>query len=190
MLSDPNLPQLPLPTATSLYSLSLFISMTTFHSPIHPLSGVGNYTCGSPQTSAPPSSACTKMAFCGDPDDSTWIHWNDWLWFILCHAMQRWHFSVTSVCASTDSLSTWHINIQFFFFFFHRVPLLDLKTRISLSKSSNPLGEGLGRVLEIWLTEDSSWSQMKYFTLSNVVDLFVLSWEKGQINEISMFSEL
>lgn len=128
MLSDPNLPQLPLPTATSLCSLSLFISVTTFHSPIHPLSGVGNYTCGSPQTSAPPSSACTKMAFCGDPDDSTWIHWNDWLWFILCHAMQRWHFSVTSVCASTDSLSTWHINIQFFFIFFFTVsPFLTWK---------------------------------------------------------------
>lgn len=61
----------------------------------------------------------------------------------------------------------------FFLIFFQHAPLLDLKTRISLSKSSNPLGEGLGRVLEIGLTEDSSW--IKYFTLSNVVDMFVLS---------------
>lgn len=61
----------------------------------------------------------------------------------------------------------------FYLFFFQHAPLLDLKTRISLSKSSNPLGEGLGTVLEIGLTEDFSW--IKYFTLSNVVDMFGLS---------------
>lgn len=53
MLSDPNLPQLPLPTATSLCSLSLFISMATVHSSIRSSSGVGTYTCGSPQKSPP-----------------------------------------------------------------------------------------------------------------------------------------
>lgn len=46
----------PAPASTSHCHLSLFpvpfiISTATFHSPIHPSSGVGTYTCSSPQTS-------------------------------------------------------------------------------------------------------------------------------------------
>lgn len=53
MLSDPNLPQLPLPTAISLCFPLLFISMAIFHTPVRYWSGVGTYTCGSPQTPPP-----------------------------------------------------------------------------------------------------------------------------------------
>lgn len=59
----------------------------------------------------------------------------------------------SAFCSNAGCLNPWHINIQFVF---TMPPFLDLKTRISQSKSSNPLGHRLGRVLEIWLTEDSS----------------------------------
>lgn len=57
MLSDPNLFLFPLP---------LFISLATLLSPIHPSSGVGTYTCGSPQTSPPHPLSSLEMAFCDD----------------------------------------------------------------------------------------------------------------------------
>lgn len=96
-----------------------------------------------------------------------WLYLNSLKWlglvhFVPCDAEMALQCYI-SLCKHRFTEYMTHKLIQFFFFL-HRVPLLDLKTRISLSKSSNPLGEGLGRVLEIWLTEDSSWTQMKYFT--------------------------
>lgn len=64
MLSDPNLPRLPLPTNTSFCSPStLFIPQATFLSLMHPSSGVGTYTCGSPQTSPPHPLSSPKWPF-------------------------------------------------------------------------------------------------------------------------------
>ena len=151
MLSDPNLPRLPLPTATSLCSLSLLYSNDHFSS------GVGIYTCGSPQTSpkqpfvmtwmSPPelSEVMSFRYFCGMPCKG-----GIWAW------------------ADTDLLKSWHTNVHFFFS--TMPPFLTWKLGFLPSKSSNPLGEGLGRVLEIWLTEDSLQSRMKYFTLLDVVE--------------------
>lgn len=115
MLSDPSLPQRPLPTA--FCCLSLFYIKD--HLPVtHPvLIRHGKlHLCLSPDISTT-SSACTKNCLLWRP---RWLYPkpNDVIRFGPFCAIRGRGGIVTSVWASTDSLSTLHINMYFFYFFY------------------------------------------------------------------------
>lgn len=92
----------------------------------------------------------------------SWVRWWVFVNFVARHAKMVHERERTQTCWSHDTQTS-------NFFFSAVPPFLTLKLGFLPSKSSNPSGEGLGRVLEIWLMEDSLQSRMKYFTLSDIV---------------------
>lgn len=114
MLTDPNLPQLPLPTATSV-SFPPVAFHFNGHLPLThpPLIWRGNvHLWLYPDITTIASYAFTQTALCDDSTDSTWVQWKGEVWSIC--AVMLHHFEQTQI--------HWVCDTQTSVFFFSTMP--------------------------------------------------------------------